>query len=62
MATKYEIHSLCSYAEQRYNEEMFAMRVKVENAFGIWKKMFPALLFGLRKQKAEHFQYTIIGT
>ena len=48
-------------AQKDFIRMFIKLRIKVEHAFGILKKFFPALLYGLRKDKVLNSQATVFA-
>ena len=48
-------------AQKQFNIVLGKMRVLIEHTFGMWKKLFPIFLYGVRKYKCINSQATIIA-
>ena len=55
-------NSVKTQAEKQFNIILGKARVIIEHTFGIWKKMWPILMYKLRKDRSLNSQATILST
>ena len=54
-------NQLKTNAQKEFNKLLGKVRVLIEHTFGMWKRLFPIFLYGVRKYKCTNSQATIIA-
>ena len=61
MIVPFKKNQVKNNAQKLFNIALGKVRVIIEHTFGMWKKLFPIFLYGVRKYKSINSQATIIA-